>query len=210
MLRHAGFRAQGVTNLDEAMQLLASDRKDPNFGVLLFTEANNNGRESPLARHVRSKFAESAPLLIKLVPISTMAELDVPDIDGADAWLSKPATRHGFLAALNQAAGGPHSSVDQLPEHCSDELLDVTVLLVEDNALNAQIGIELLTPLGCKVVRAVNGADAVSLFSAQHFDLVLMDCQMPVMDGFEATQRIRHLEASGNRLPPAGGFRSSR
>lgn len=73
----------------------------------------------------------------------------------------------------------------------------ITVLLVEDNAVNAMIATAMLTKLGCKVTPARDGEQAVEATKTQHFDLVLMDCNMPVMDGFEATKAIRALEQGG-------------
>ena len=71
-----------------------------------------------------------------------------------------------------------------------------TVLLVEDNVVNRMIGVEMLRAFGVEVVEAEDGAQAVSLMSKQHFDLVLMDLQMPVMDGYTATARAREREAA--------------
>ncbi len=73
------------------------------------------------------------------------------------------------------------------------------VLLVEDNVVNQRVGVALLDRLGCKVVLAVDGLQAVEEVRTQNFDLVLMDCQMPVMDGFQATERIRAIR--GPELP---------
>ena len=65
------------------------------------------------------------------------------------------------------------------------------VLVVDDSAVNREVAAEFLGDLRCEVVFACNGAEAVSLTGAGRFDLVLMDCQMPVMDGFAATAAIR-------------------
>ncbi|MDQ2777923.1 MAG: ATP-binding protein, partial [Pseudomonadota bacterium] len=67
------------------------------------------------------------------------------------------------------------------------------VLLVEDNAINQRIATAMLDKLGLQVVLAENGATAVAQMACDSFDLVLMDCQMPVMDGYEATAAIRQL-----------------
>jgi two-component system sensor histidine kinase/response regulator len=75
------------------------------------------------------------------------------------------------------------------------------VLLVEDNVVNQKVGRRYLERMGCEVVVAENGADAVSAMEAGKFRMVLMDLQMPVMDGYTATQHIRNLERGKPRTP---------
>lgn len=71
---------------------------------------------------------------------------------------------------------------------------DLRVLLVEDNAVNVMVAKNMLKKLGCDVTIALNGQEAVDLCLADTFDIVLMDCSMPVMDGYEATQILRQAE----------------
>jgi signal transduction histidine kinase len=73
--------------------------------------------------------------------------------------------------------------------------LSGTVLLAEDNLVNRMIALEMLQSLGLNVVEAEDGAQAVAQLERRSFDLVLMDLQMPVMDGYSATERIREREA---------------
>jgi two-component system, sensor histidine kinase and response regulator len=78
------------------------------------------------------------------------------------------------------------------------------VLLAEDNPVNVEVASAMLEGLGLEVCRAGNGAEALRSVQAEHFDLVLMDCQMPVMDGFAATSEIRRREQQlgrGRSLP---------
>ncbi len=74
-----------------------------------------------------------------------------------------------------------------------------TVLLVEDNAVNAFISAASLESMGVVSVHAANGNEAVNLYRERKFDAILMDCEMPVMDGFAATHLIRELEATSGQ-----------
>jgi CheY-like chemotaxis protein len=75
------------------------------------------------------------------------------------------------------------------------------ILLVEDHPINQKLAITLLTKWGCTVVLAQNGQEAVDLFPGATWDLILMDMQMPVMGGLEATRTIRATELPGQRVP---------
>jgi signal transduction histidine kinase/CheY-like chemotaxis protein/HPt (histidine-containing phosphotransfer) domain-containing protein len=81
--------------------------------------------------------------------------------------------------------------------------LGLRVLLVEDNSVNLAVAHRLLQVLGCSVVTANDGEQALQRLDTQRFDLVLMDCQMPVLDGYQATRRLRAREADAGaaRLP---------
>jgi two-component system sensor histidine kinase/response regulator len=78
---------------------------------------------------------------------------------------------------------------------------DLEVLLVEDNDVNRELVCEMLNIQRCNVTTAVNGRIALELLQSRTFDCVLMDCQMPVMDGYEATRRQRAWEQANNRAP---------
>ena len=119
---------------------------------------------------------------------------------GIGAHLVKPVAPDDVLDALKLVSGqqaesghllDPFDFPDQAVLEKSNQL---EVLLVEDNPVNQELAERLLKKRGYSVTLANNGAEAVSCFEKSHFDLILMDMQMPVMDGIEATEAIRSRE----------------
>ncbi len=88
----------------------------------------------------------------------------------------------GRAGAAVKAGAGPDAGHD---------LAGLRVLLVEDNAVNQELAVELMSAVGISATVAGNGAEALALAASREFDAIVMDCHMPVMDGFEATRRLR-------------------
>ena len=196
-LGRIGVIAVTATDATAAIEQLARNDATARFDVVVYVEPDHPGRESPFAQQLAALSLQDVPRLIKMVPMSTLAELDIHAIKGVQAWLQKPVTEAALRAALSEALGNEtalqvvsDSGFGALP------VMNCRVLLAEDNLVNAEIAIELLHDLGCTLVHALNGEEAVTSFGREPFDVVLMDCQMPGMDGFEATSRIRALEAA--------------
>jgi PAS domain S-box-containing protein len=100
-----------------------------------------------------------------------------------------------FELALPLAPATAATPVGDTPPVVALPLLRGRVLLVEDQPVNQKLALAVLGRVGVQAVLAHNGREALDLLREQAFDLVLMDCQMPVMDGFEATERLRAGEA---------------
>ena len=112
------------------------------------------------------------------------------------AVLAKPITASTLHRALMQALGHTAKATSygrnvESEEDAASSLQGARVLLVEDNEINQELAIELLALNGITAELATNGQEALDILAEEDFDGVLMDCQMPIMDGYEATRQIR-------------------
>ena len=98
---------------------------------------------------------------------------------------------------LLEEAKHPVVSSDRQQEMVASSMRSLDILLVEDNPANQRLALIILEKQGQKVTVANNGLEALSFLTRQHFDLIFMDMQMPVMDGLTATRYIRQVEQGG-------------
>lgn len=122
------------------------------------------------------------------------------DVTGyGDSTLGPQAMRaSGVMQSSNSAA--QRTSQSAAAEGFENQLHG-RILVAEDNLVNQKLAAKLLNKMGFEAVLAENGRQALELFQTESFHAILMDCQMPIMNGFEVTQTIRMHESSGNRIP---------
>ncbi len=153
-----------------------------------------DGKE--LASRIHSELSlRSVRLLLLTVPGRTEKPSTLVRA-GFDAWIAKPVNEQRLRTALLHAVEElerPPREQPAPPAQAPEPLRAGTILLVEDNLVNQKVTALSLRRMGFAVELATDGRGAVEAARARRFDAILMDCQMPVMDGFEATHRIRAL-----------------
>jgi CheY-like chemotaxis protein/two-component sensor histidine kinase len=157
-------------------------------------------------RTVASQIRSDERLKELVVILLTSAGQSDEPVPGVDAELVKPVrpsqlfdVLHTLLAEKSLRSERPGAVVELGPP---DEARQWSrVLVVEDNAANLKVTVRMVERLGYRADVAANGAEAVNILKGLQYDAVLMDCQMPEMDGYEATRLIRADEPSGRHVP---------
>jgi signal transduction histidine kinase/CheY-like chemotaxis protein/HPt (histidine-containing phosphotransfer) domain-containing protein len=182
---------QEAVTIGEPFELLLTDWMMPDMdGGELIAAINEDHRLSDLS----------------IVVLSSAGMASNPELSAKTIYLLKPVRQselHNLIASIlagdhlknNQSSQSVSiiespNNVDWLPK------LKGRILLAEDNLVNQEVAMAMLQRMGISAKIASNGLDAVTALGQETFDLVLMDCHMPIMDGFEATQKIREREMS--------------
>jgi PAS domain S-box-containing protein len=200
-----GMRCETTLGEAQALEVLRAAQRagDP----FLATIIDMNLPESDgltLAAKVR---ADPALRDLPLVVVSALSSIDSTArarAIGIDAYLYKPVRRRDLLRVLAQALGGEQLSDMPISLGVAEPRIRGRVLMAEDNEVNQFVGRKMLESLGCEFAIVTNGQEALRAVRSGGFDLVLMDCQMPVMDGYAATREIRaweELQPNGRRIP---------
>jgi len=165
--------------------------------VLLDWSLPDNGA-AILAREIQQNIYPIHPKVIAMTPASSVfAKVEISELE-VMARVLKPIDRSALRSTLQEFARiNSNKEPEPNPENAEVNLFSGTkVLLVEDNQVNQQFASLLMQNIGCEVTVAYDGFNALEKAKKSRFDIIFMDCQMPVMDGFEATDKIRRMEAN--------------
>jgi len=198
MLDHMGVRADGAESGEQALSMAAAADKegDPyDLAIIDWRMPGMDGAET--SRRLGDLKLVRPPARIMMTAYS--AELTQKDAEdaGVSGIFSKPLMPPTLLDAIKQALPGSFPEASKAQEQNSTSpsaprsISGARVLLVEDNAFNQQVATEILEEAGVAVCVANNGYEALDLLRQEYFECILMDMQMPEMDGIETTQQIR-------------------
>jgi Signal transduction histidine kinase len=199
-LRSWGVVPTLVLSGAEALQeLTRAEERKRGYNVLLTDWMMPHMSGEKLVEHVRNKKGFET---LTVVALSSAGGVDTLDSVDDIPMLLKPVRQSELHNLLLEIVTGRDGQLKPSEGRRRDEphsqplqKLAGRVLLVEDNPVNRELALAVLESFGVSVVVAINGEEALHQLTSGRFDLVLMDCQMPVMDGFEATRRWRKHEA---------------
>ncbi|MEW8626638.1 MAG: transporter substrate-binding domain-containing protein [Candidatus Thiodiazotropha sp.] len=199
------FKVACASNAKDAMRLLAdAEQNEPTPFKLVLMDwrmPGMNGIEAAKLIKQNKQHLSEIPAVILITAYGREEVMLQAEEAGLDAILIKPISPSVLFDTLVRVLNGEQDNKRYRTNHPSHyQQLTGTVLLVEDNHINQQVACELIEAMGVEVNTVGNGREALEALSSRTYDLVLMDLQMPEMDGYETTQNIR-ANAIYNSLP---------
>ncbi|MEA3644273.1 MAG: response regulator, partial [Lamprobacter sp.] len=198
MLSAFGFQVEQAASGAEAIARLEQVNGGASFDLVLmdWKMPQMDGLDTTRAIQADQLIARSPTVIMVTAYGRDEAQRAAEDLELA-GFLTKPVTPSTLLDAILNAMGREAISDSRAADHeeatseALAKLKGAHLLLVEDNAINQELALELLNTNGMSAAVANNGQEALDLLEQQRFDGVLMDCQMPIMDGYAATRAMR-------------------
>ncbi len=200
-LKGWGCQVEEASNAMDAITMLI-DAKNQNheFHMVLLDMQMPEMDGEQLARQIRSLDLIKDINLILITSAPRIGDAARVRKIGCEGYLVKPVKAsylYNAIAAVIDSRDEPKKGNLPVTRHTLKEMArqKVKILLVEDNIVNQKVAVRLLEKIGFRCDVAANGEEAVSALRQIPYDIVFMDCQMPVLDGFEATSAIRKMES---------------
>jgi two-component system, sensor histidine kinase and response regulator len=206
-LAACGVQAEAAENGTQALEMLEAAAKSGMPFVQAIVDQVMPGMDGlEMCRRTKSNPDLQQTQLILLSSLSWSHDLSIAREAGVERLLHKPIRRNELVSVVSELLNRhqkptPLCGESKAPVRGEIVTLNLKVLVAEDNPVNQVIASEYLANLGCSVLVADNGLQAVAAHHQQKFDCILMDCQMPEMDGLQATRVIRERERETKAEP---------
>ena len=188
-----------VQTTSQATLVLATAEKYPTaINLVLLDWSLPDSNAAILAKDIQQGVFPIQPKVIAMTPASSIyATMEISKLEVL-ARILKPIDRSSLRNTLQEfvRAYSDRPAIESTDENLFNAFEGIKVLLVEDNPVNQEFASLLLQNMGCEVILASDGFSAIEAAKKIRFDIIFMDCQMPGMDGFEATEKIRKMEAN--------------
>ena len=185
------------------------------FDLIILDHQMPNMDGVQLAQIIKQDPLFKEPILVMLTSIGAKEHINEFNSVGFDAYLDKPILSEQLFGCLGRVCAAQQRKdlrddedlavrghkVDHGQNQDQSELLPLQVLLVEDNQVNQLVAVGMLKKLNCVVIIAEDGLEALNWIKSETFDVIFMDCHMPVMDGWQATREIRAFEDGTKHTP---------
>jgi signal transduction histidine kinase/CheY-like chemotaxis protein len=206
LLARWGMNSTAVEDVHATLEaLVRADLEGRSFRLILLDGHMPKMDRFELAEQIQKQSNRTHAVVMMLTSAGHLGDGARCRALGISAYLVKPIRQRELLDAICQVLGGGPAvqGIRLVTRHSlHEEKPAFRILLAEDNAVNQVLAVRLLEKRGYSVVVAANGREAVEAFKRELFHLVLMDIQMPGMDGFEATAAIRKAEkVTGKHIP---------
>lgn len=188
--------SEGALNALERLREAAGEGYPYDIAILDMMMPGMDGVE--LAREIKSDPSISGTALIMLTSVGQYGDIEQARRAGIETYLTKPVRQSQlYNAIVNTSGGARDTSADGWGRQGAAQCNATPILLAEDNTVNQQVCTAMLEELGYNRVDVVcNGREALEALAVKKYGLVLLDCQMPEMDGYEAVKRLRTREAA--------------
>jgi signal transduction histidine kinase/DNA-binding response OmpR family regulator len=198
-----GVHSDGASEGDEALARLqmAASRGEPYDAVLVDYGLGETDGIS-VGRTIREQSVLKGVPLLMVTAHDDSARARIARAAGFVAYLVKPIAQSTLYDALSDAVHTRIRAAESTPALSSTKPRTERVLVVEDNQVNARLAVRQLQRLGFTAATVANGREAVEAQAREAYDLIFMDVQMPVMDGYEASAEIRRAEIRSRRHVP--------
>lgn len=191
-----GFYVTETGDLEEALEYLKETEEGKEYVLFFLDVLESLEATARFLKTLKEMKLKSFPKTVLLSPMVLNVDWSIIQQMGFDDILSKPVKKSKLRTCLYQLIEGVEEVGDDDKEAGKSvfQPLEMNILMAEDNAVNAKVLKYQLEQMGCKVHWVKNGQEAFDEVFRNHYDMVLMDCHMPLLDGYEVTRKIRKKE----------------